>query len=71
MAIISDCPTDIAKYSKKHAEREGEPEFGLVDTSVAPGHPDDPPIVKRTGDDQGKDDYDDVSDICQALDNLL
>ena len=46
---------------------EGDAELGLVDASVAPGHPDDPPVIERARGDQGEGDPDDGSDVCQAL----
>ena len=71
MAVVANCPARIAEYAKKHAEHEGESVFGLVDASVAPSHPNDPPVVERTRGDEGKDDHYDVSDICQTLENFL
>ena len=71
MAVVADCPPDVAKYANEHAEREGESVFGLVDASVEPRHPDDPPVVEWTRGDEGKDDHNYVPDICQALDNML
>ena len=67
MAVVPNRPPHIAKHAKQHAEHEDEPELGLVDASVASRHPDDPPVVERARGDQGEDDPNDGSDVCQAL----
>ena len=67
MAVVPDCPAHIAKHAKQHAEHEDEPELRLVHASVAPRHPDDPPVVERARGDQGEGDPNDRSDVRQAL----
>ena len=67
MVVAADRPAHVAEHAKQHVEHEDEPELGLVDASVAPRHPDNPPVVERARGDQGEGDPDDGSDVCQAL----
>ena len=67
MVVISDRPAHVAQRAHEHGEREDEPELGLVDALVALRHPDDPPVVERAGGDDGEEDPDEASEVCQAL----
>ena len=67
MVVISDCPAHVAQRAHEHGECKDEPELGLVDALVALRHPDDPPVVERAGGDDGEEDPDEASEVCQAL----
>ena len=43
--VVPDRPAYVPKYPEQNPEHEDEAELGFVDSSVALGHPDDPPVV--------------------------
>ena len=67
MAVVADCPAQVAKCPKQQAEHEKESELGLIDAPVASGHPNDPPVAERTSSDHCEDNPDDAPNVSEAL----
>ena len=59
--VVSNSPAHITKHAEEHAEHKDESILGLIDTAVALRHPDDAPVVERSGDEHREDDPDDAA----------
>ena len=71
VVVVPDGPAEIAKDAGEHPQHQDEPELGLVDPAIAPGQPDDAPVVERAADERREDDSDYPAQVCQALEGRM